>query len=328
MANYFRSTFLTIGLLLTWGTAAHAKITIAYISDSPSSSVPQWIAKETGIFKKYGLDIDLVFIDGSTRGIQALLAGDLGFTEAVGTSAINGKIAGGNIAIINGVVNTLPYYIIGNPAIKSRDDLKGRIAAVHIPGTAADFALRLALKGINLPYNQIKAITVGGGPARIGALINGQAEFTIVSDAERIQGERVGQKVIIDLAELKVPFLFTCTVTSTKMIREQPDTVRRMAEAIASGVHFFKTNKAETIKIMGKYTRGADRTILEGAYAAYNKLFVEDTYPTVEGLRNTLEIQSSWDPKVAKAKAEDFFDLRFVDQMRSSGFIDKLYGRR
>ena len=270
--------FVLVAVCLS--SPVQAKITIAYISDSPSSSVPQWIAKETGIFKKYGLDIDLVFIDGSTRGIQALLAGDLGFTEAVGTSAINGKMAGGNIAIINGVVNTLPYYIIGNPTIKSRDDLKGRTAAVHIPGTAADFALRLGLKSINLPYNQIKAITVGGGPARIGALINGQAEFTIVSDAERIQGERVGQKVIIDLAELKVPFLFTCTVTSTKMIREQPDTVRRMAEAIAAGVHFFKTNKAETIKIMGKYTRGADRTILEGAYAAYNKLFVEDTYPT------------------------------------------------
>ena len=328
MSTYFRATLLAIGLLLAVATPSQAKMTIAYISDSPSSSVPQWIAKETGIFKRYGLDIDLVFIDGSTRGIQALLAGDLGFTEAVGTSAINGKVAGGNIAIINGVVNTLPYYIIGNPTIKSRDDLKGRTAAVHIPGTAADFALRLGLKSINLPYNQIKAITVGGGPARIGALINGQAEFTIVSDAERIQGERIGQKVIIDLAELKVPFLFTCTVTSTKLIREQPDTVRRMAEAIATGVHFFKSNKAETIKIMGKYTRGADRTILEGAYAAYYKLFVEDTYPTLEGLRNTLEIQSSWDAKVAKAKAEDFVDLRFVDQMRSSGFIDKLYGRR
>ncbi|MEO6162569.1 MAG: hypothetical protein ABIP88_00385, partial [Candidatus Binatia bacterium] len=65
MFNNFRSTILTIGLLMTWVTPSQAKITIAYISDSPSSSVPQWIAKETGIFKKYGLDIDLVFIDGS-----------------------------------------------------------------------------------------------------------------------------------------------------------------------------------------------------------------------------------------------------------------------
>ena len=102
------------------------------------------------------------------------MAGDLSFTEAVGTSAINGKLAGGNIAIVNGLVNTLPYYIVGSPAIKSPEDLKGRTAAVHIPGTAADFALRLALKRVGIPYNQIKAITVGGGPARIMALINGQ----------------------------------------------------------------------------------------------------------------------------------------------------------
>ena len=99
---------------------AQAKLLAAYISDSPSSSVPEWIAKETGIFKKYGLDLDLVFIDGSTRGIQALLAGDLSFTEAVGTSAINGKIAGGDIAIVNGLINTLPYYVSANPASNRR----------------------------------------------------------------------------------------------------------------------------------------------------------------------------------------------------------------
>ena len=79
---------------------------------------------------------------------------------------------------------------------------------------------------------------------------------------------------------------------------------------------------------MSKYTRGAHREILEGAYSAYSQLFVEDTYPTLEGLRNTLEVQSSWDPKAAKAKAEDFVDLSFVDQLRSSGFVDKLYGRK
>ncbi len=309
-------------------SAAQGKLLSAYISDSPSASVPAWIAKETGIFKKYGLDIDLVFIDGSTRGIQSLLAGDLSFTEAVGTSAINGRMAGGDIAIINGVVNTLPYYVIGKAIIKSRDDLKGRTAAVHIPGTAADFALRLALKKVGIVYNQIKAVTVGGGPARIASVISGQTDFTVVSDAEKIQGESAGLKMIIDMAELKVPFLYTCMVTSRQRIREQPDTVRGMVEAIAEAIHFFKTHKEESIKILSKYTRGPSRTILEGAYSAYSQLFVEDTYPTLEGLRNTLEVQSSWDTKAAKAKAEDFVDLRFVDQLRSTGFIDKLYGRK
>ena len=98
--HHFQFMVSLVFYILIIAVPGQAKMTIAYISDSPSSSVPQWIAKETGIFKKYGLDIDLVFIDGSTRGIQALLAGDLSFTEAVGTSAINGKMAGGNIAII------------------------------------------------------------------------------------------------------------------------------------------------------------------------------------------------------------------------------------
>ena len=65
---------------------------------------------------------------------------------------------------------------------------------MHIPGTAADFALRLALKRVGIAYNQIKAITVGGGPARVIALINGQMDFTVVSDAEKIQGEDSGKR--------------------------------------------------------------------------------------------------------------------------------------
>jgi ABC-type nitrate/sulfonate/bicarbonate transport system substrate-binding protein len=91
---------LCLSMIVGTSLEAQGKLLSAYISDSPSSSVPAWIAKETGLLKKYGLDIDLVFIDGSTRGIQSLLAGDLSFTEAVGTSAINGRIAGGDIAIV------------------------------------------------------------------------------------------------------------------------------------------------------------------------------------------------------------------------------------
>lgn len=327
---YLRAVVFCLSVAIAAGEASAAQSTLlsAYISDSPSASVPQWIAKDTGLFKKHGLDIDLVFIDGSTRGIQSLLAGDLNFTEAVGTSAINGRLAGGDIAIINGLVNTLPYYIVGKAAIKSPQDLKRRTAAVHIPGTAADFALRLALKKVGIAYNQIKAITVGGGPARIASVIGGQTDFTVVSDAEKIQGENAGLKMIINMAELNVPFLYTCMVTTRQRIREHPDTVRGMVEAMAEAVHYFKTHKEESIKIMSKYTRGPSRAILEGAYQAYSRLFVEDTYPTLEGLKNTLQIQAALDPKAAKAKVEDFVDLRFVDQLRSNHFIDKLYGRK
>ena len=315
-------------LIIAPARSAQAKSYIAYISDSSSSSVVYWIAKEAGIFKKHGLDLDTIFIDGSVRGIQSLIAGDLGYSGAVGTSVINANLAGADIAIIQSQMNTLPYFIVGNAAIKSPEDLKGRAAAAHIPGTSADFAMRLALSKVGIPYKDIRAVTVGGAPARLAATINGQTDFTIVSEGEKLQGEKAGLKVIIDMAKLKVPFQFNCTVATRKRIREQPDEVRRVVWSLAEAGHFFKTHKEDTIKVMQKYTRIFDRTVLDGAYGANYEFLVEDTYPTLEGLKQTLDIQALTDPRAAKAKAEDFVDLRFIDELKKSGFVNKLYGRR
>ncbi len=309
------------------GTAkAGEKVSVAYISDSAASSVPFWIAKDAGLFKKYGLDVELIFINGSTRGIQSLIAGDLDFTGAVGTSAINGKLAGGDIKIIDSMVNTLPYYLVGKPDIKSPEELRGKIAATHIPGTSADFAMRLALRRYGIGYTDIKALTVGGSPARIAAVLKGQVDFTVVTEPGMIKGKEAGLKVIVDMAKLHIPFQFTCGVTTTRMIREHPDEVLNFVKAMADAIHYDKTHKEEVIRIMQKYTRSNDRKMLEGSYDAYKNFLVDDTYPTLEGLKDTLEVQAAWDPKASSANASDFVDLQFVDQLKKSGFIDQLYG--
>jgi ABC-type nitrate/sulfonate/bicarbonate transport system substrate-binding protein len=328
----YRSRVATIFFFLAlaggpW-PAAEAKSYIAYISESPAASSVYWVTKDAGFFKKHGLDVDLIFIDGSTRGIQTLISGGVPFTSAVGTSVINGKLAGGDIAIINSLTNTLPYYVFGKPEIKSPEDLKGRSAAMHIPGTAADFALRLALKGIGLSLKEIKGVTVGGAPARVAAVASGQVDFTVGTDAEKIRGEKLGMKVIIDMAKLNIPFQFNCTVATRQMIRENPDMVQRLVTAMVEAVHYYKNNKDAVVKIMQKYSRGPNRAFFEEVYDSNVPLLVEDAYPTMEGLRNILEIQASIDPKAAKAKAEDFVELRFVDELKKDGFVEKLYGKR
>lgn len=330
MKLHFRSMIffaLLVSSLLS-GRAVEARSYIAYISDSTNSSSITWVAKEAGIFKKHGLDLDTIFINGSVRGIQSLIAGDLGYTGAVGTAVINAKLAGGDVAILQSQMNTLPYFIIGNANIKSPEMLRGRAAAVHIPGTSADFAMRLALTKVGINYRDIKAITVGGAPARLAAVTQGQTDFTVVTDGEKIQGEKLGLKVIIDMAKMNVPFQFNCIVTTRRRIAENPDEARRVVLSMAEAIHFFKTRKEESIKIMAKYTRGLPRDILEAAHAANSPLLAEDTYPTLEGLKQTLEVQALTDPRATKFKAEDMVELRFVDEMKKSGFVEKLYGRK
>ena len=302
---------IVFGIVVGSTRGVEAKVYTAYISDGPDTSIAYWLAKEVGLFKKHGLDMELIFIDGSSRGVQSLIAGDLSFTDAVGTSAINGRLAGGDIAIVSSLVNTLPYYIIGKPAIKLQEDLKGKEGRpMHIPGTSADFAMRLALKGVGLSYKDIQAVTVGGAPARNAAVITGRVDFTVATDSGKLEGEKAGLRTIIDMAKLKIPFQFSCTVTTGRMIRQNPEMVRSMVKAMAEAVHYYKNQKEDAIKIMQKYTRGQNRAALEGTYAAYRELLVEDVYPTLEGLPDSLEIQASFDPKATKAKVEDFVDVR------------------
>lgn len=324
MKHRFRVALLAAAVLAAAPRPAESRSYIAYISDSTSSSVIYWVAKEMGLFKKHGLDLDLIFIDGSVRGIQSMLAGDLGYSGAVGTAVINAKLAGGDVAIIQSQVNTLPYFVVGSASIQSPEQLRGRSAAVHIPGTSADFALRLALAKVGVAYKDIKAVTVGGGPARVTAVMTGQMDFTVVTEGEKIQAEKAGLRTIIDMAQLKVPFQFNCTATTRRRIRDNPDEARRVVFAMAESTHFFKTRKEDSIRVMQKYTRGLARDVLEKAYASNAALLVEDGMPTVEGLRQTLEVQALTDARAAKAKAEDFVELRFVEEMKKGGFVEKL----
>jgi ABC-type nitrate/sulfonate/bicarbonate transport system substrate-binding protein len=306
---------------------ADEQIHIAYISDSPGSSAPYWIAEDAGFFKKYGLDARLIFINGSTRGIQSLMAGELQFAGAVGTAVVNSGLAGGDVVIIDSLVNTLPYYIIGKSDIQSPEQLKGRTLATHIPGTSADFAVRLALRKYGIEYKDIHAVTVGGTTARVAAVINGNVDFTMVTEPGKLQGEKAGLKLIIDMAKLKIPFQFTCTATTRSFIRKRPDVVANTVKALAEAVAYFKNHRDDTIRIMKKYTRGQKDSVLQGSWTAYKDLLQEDTYPTVQGLQDTLEVQASWDPKAAQAHAEQFVDVQFVSDLKKTGFIDRLYGR-
>ena len=100
------------------------------------------------------------------------------------------------------------------------------------------------------------------------AVASGQLDFTVGTEGEKIRGEKLGLKVIIDMAKLNIPFQFTCTVTTGRMIRENPDLVQRMVRAMAEAVHFYKNNKDPVVKIMQKYSRGPTRTFFEEVYDA------------------------------------------------------------
>ncbi len=320
--------FIVLGLFfaVTPSLNAAERINTSYISIAPGSSTVIWVAKEARLFGRHGLDPTVVFISSSVRGIQAILAGEIPIGEGGGPALTTGRLAGGDVVAIAGNVNVLPYYLVAHPSIKRPEDLRGKIGGNHSAGTTAEFALRVGLKKMGLdPLKDVNLRVVGGSIDRMVALQKGVVHFTVVTQAGRAMAEKLGFPMLIDMATLQIPFPQNGIYTSTRLIRERPDTVRRYMRAYVEAIHFYKTRKEETIQIMRKYSRVEDRKYLEDAWDWHARYIPEAPYPPGEGYQTILQELSTTNPKAAEANAKDFVDLRFVKEIEDSGFIKGLY---
>jgi NitT/TauT family transport system substrate-binding protein len=123
---------LSLMLLASWnstGSAQQTRLVVGYSAIS-GDALPAWVAKESGIFAKNGLDVQLVFFTGGTTAVMALVSGDTPIAQLAGPAVINSVLAGSDCAIIAGGVTSLNYYLMGRPEIKTPEQLKGGSVAI------------------------------------------------------------------------------------------------------------------------------------------------------------------------------------------------------
>jgi ABC-type nitrate/sulfonate/bicarbonate transport system substrate-binding protein len=129
---------------MTADARAQERLNLAYISPTAGSSSVFWVAKDMGIFKKHGLDVNVIYIEGTPKALMSLFAGDLQVVAGTGPAVVSAKLRGGDVTMIMGFEIFLPYYLMATPGINRIEDLKGKIGANHTAATSADFAIRLA----------------------------------------------------------------------------------------------------------------------------------------------------------------------------------------
>ena len=320
--------WLIMAVVAVPNLAAAQKLNTAYISTTPGTSTVIQVAKETRLFDKYGIDATVIFVSGSVRGIQAILAGEIPIGEGGGPGLASARLAGGDVVAIAGNVNVLPYYLVAQPSIKRHEDLKGKIGGNHIAGTTAEFAMKVGLKKIGLdPYKDVNLRVIGGSIERMVALQKGIVQFTVVTEAGKAQAEKLGYPTVVDMVALQIPFPQNGIYTSTRLIRENPDLVRRYIRAYTEAIHFYKNNKEETFRIMRKYSRVDDRNVLEEAWGWHAKFMPDYPYPPPEGYQLVLQDIAEKNSKAAQANVKDYLDARFVKELEDAGFVKSLQRR-
>jgi NitT/TauT family transport system substrate-binding protein len=316
-------------LLIFSGITAFAqqtRLNVGYVGIN-SDNVIAFIAKETGIFAKNGLDVQLIYFGGGSIATMSLISGETPITQTAGPGIVNAVLNGSDAVMIAGGVTTLDYWMLSRPEIKTAEQLKGGAVAISRFGSASDFIVRYALQRLGLiPVKEVAILQVGPLPDRLAAMETKRVEATVLAPPAMYMAQKRGYNIIADIAALGLAYQATGVGTTRKFIREHPDVVRRYVKAQVEAVHRFKTDRESSIRVLSKYLSLKDKDILDKTYdgaIAENKLPGKQ-YPTLEGIKTILEPLKN-DPKAKSAKPEDFVDMRFIKELDDSGYITSLY---
>jgi NitT/TauT family transport system substrate-binding protein len=331
------ASFCTIVCLL-WITVlncpASAQMTRVNVGYSAVSAdqLPAWVAKETGVFAKNGLDVQLIFFTGGTTSILALVSGDVPVTQVSGPGLVNSVLAGSDAVFVAAGMTSLNYVLMGRPGVKTVEQLRGGTVAISRFGSATDSIARFALRKIGLtPGKDVTLVQVGSGPDRLNAAMTGKVSAAVINPPSSFIAEKRGLAILADVAQMGLVFQHTGVATTRRYIREHADTVRRYVRSHVEAIHTMWTDKEATVRTLGKYMgTSVERDILERSRANVltETLFPKKQYPSLAGLKTVLEDIGERDPRAKAAKPEQFIELSFIKELDESGFVDGLYKKK
>lgn len=306
---------------------AQTKLKVAYPTTVGSMAVI-WVAKEAKLFEKQGLDVDLIYVAGSSRVVQAMLAKDIPIAEIAIPAVIQADLSGADLVMLAGPNNKPGQKIMVKPEIKRREDLKGKKIGITRFGTSDDFLLRYVLGQWNLvPDRDVALIQMGGSPEILAGLASRGIDGGMLSSPLHLQAAKFGYSLLADLSSIGIDYQGAGVVTARSYMREAPDTVRRYLRAYVEALHRLKTDKSFAVKVIGKYSRIADPEALEETYQHYAvKVMPKTPYPTLKGIQMVLDEIGARTPKAKALPPENFIDVTYLKELEQSGFIKKLYG--
>lgn len=302
------------------------KVRMAFTSMS-SVMCPPWIARELGIFQKHGLDVEVIATPTGVEGMNALIAGELQFLQISGGTTASAALGGADVMVVGTTLDALVQSLIARPEIEKAEQLKGKSVGITRFGTSIDVGARIALKHFGLvPEKEVAIVQVGGMESMVTALQTNRIQAGILSYPAITQALKLGHHTLLEVASMGIPYAFTGMTTRGRLIKEDPDLVRRYMMAQTEAIARAKRDKNLALKVMGKYLRTTNPSTLAESYDIdVQKYMLRIPLTTAEAMKSVLDDLGGRVPKAKDADPRKFFDDSFVRQMQSSGFIDALY---
>ena len=301
------------------------KIRIGY----PSLSFRQsnvWVAKEMGLFNKYGVEVEPIFLRGGQIATQALATGDPPIVN-IGT-VVQANLSGYNLVLVAAVETKYDQIVFARKGITKLEDLKGKILGISGFGAATHYAANMLLKHLGLEPNKDVALVPGGPDAeRLAALVSGKIDATLFTSSAAPPARKAGFVELFQIGDLGIEVQGNGFATSRPYIAGNRDTVKNALRGFVEAIYFIYANKKEAQKVFAKYMRTNDPEVLEDSYQGYIKMIPKKPYPTLKGIQYMLDILAPTIPAAKTAKPEQFVDLSFLQELEKENFFNEMAKR-
>ena len=298
-----------------------AKLRVSYSVISAASLVT-WVAKDAGIFRKHGLDVDLIYIASATKAVAATISGDTPISQGAGTGSVLARLSGADTVWVASILDTTNQSLVVVPAIRAAQDLRGKTLGVTRFGSLSDFGVRKYLQSVNMdPERDVKILQMGGLPETLAAMQGGFIHGGALSSPILTKAKMLGFHELIDLGTLGIKYPATSFVTTESYLKTNRAIVGEFLKAIIEAAFYVKAHKDFSISVLRKYTKINELPILDDTYQIYIQRYIRPVpTPSAEEAKTVLD-QIKDNPKARTADPASFIRTDLIAEIEQSGFI-------
>lgn len=307
---------VVLGWLPGVGYAQGLRISYSGIS---GQNLPYWVTYEAGLYKKYGLNTEMILISGGLTNIQAMMANEIAFSYLGGSSPIQAILQGADLVILATTYGLMPYGVIASKNIHSPAELKGKRIAVSRIGGIEETAARIAMDRLGVGARNVTFLQAGPDPVRIAAIESGAAQATMLAPPGLFAATARGLNMLADLGSLKIKYPTSVIPARRSYLTQDRAVAKKFLMAMVEGLQVYHQNKKFAVQVLQKYTKQTNPEVLSQTYDYFSKN--TPAMPLTDPAAIQAALQSD---KPTNRKPEEFYDNSILDELAREGFVKTL----
>lgn len=288
---------------------------------------PAWVAKEEGIFARYGLEVEMPTM-GADLLMPALISGEVAMANMSQAAVVSAGLAGTDIAYYGTYENRLILWLYTRPEITAVPELRDKQVAITGRGGLTNRGLDLILQRNGLSPRDVTTVSTGSVANSTTVLLGNAVSGAMLLIPGIFQAEDAGMRMLVNAADYRMPTIIAGIAASRGWVARNEDQARHVLQAIAEGVAVAHQNKERTKQIIAQYTQVDDPRLLERTYEAAAPNWEKTLVVPPAAIQAELDSLMADNPAARDARPEQFIDNRLAVALEQSGFVERLYAQR